>query len=300
MKLRNTFSLLIFFIVIKSFSQHLFIPNGTNGVSNSNNSNVGIGVSDPQTKFEVNGDITLDFKTIYFDRSINREQYKISNPVWNDGLQFHHFTSHKFFTMGVEKLRIQQDGKVGIGVTDPQTKLEIGGDITLDFKTIYFDRSINREQYKISCPVWNDGLQYHHFTSHKFFVAGVERMRLTNTGLIDINGTIRAEEVKVCLNKGCDFVFESDYNLMPLNELAEYIKLNKHLPDIAPAVKMESEGINLSEMNAKLLQKIEELTLYVIEQNKKIELQNSKIISLENQNKDIIEIKAMLKSMNQK
>lgn len=259
-----------------------------------------MGVADPITKFEVGGDITLDFKTIYFDRSENRQYYKISNPVWNDGLQFHHYTSHKFFTQGIERLRIQQNGNVGIGVSDPKTKLEVAGDLTLDFKTIYFDRSENREQYRISNPVWNDGLQFHHYTSHKFFVAGIERMRLTNTGLIDVYGTIRAEEVKVCLNKGCDFVFENDYDLLPLNELEEYIKLNKHLPEIAPAAKMESEGINLSEMNAKLLQKIEELTLYVIEQNKKLELQNGKIVTLENQNKDIIELKAMLKLQNEK
>lgn len=300
MKLKTTFSFLIFFIAAKSFSQDLFIPNGTNGVSNSSNNNVGIGVPDPVTKFEVGGDVTLDFKTIYFDRSINREQYKISNPAWDDGFQFHHYTSHKFFTMGNERLRIQQNGNVGIGVSDPQTKFEVGGDITLDFKSIYFDRSINREHYRISNPAWNDALQFHHYTSHKFFIAGGERMRISNTGIIDVFGTLRAEEVKVCLNRGCDFVFENDYDLLPLNELENYIKLNKHLPEIDPAAKMESEGINLSEMNAKLLQKIEELTLYVIEQNKKLELQNSKIISLENQNKDIMEIKAMLKLQNQK
>lgn len=300
MKFKNTFSFLIYFIVIKSFSQNLFIPNGISGVSNSVNNNVGVGVSDPQTKFEVNGDLTLDFKTIYFDRSINREQYKISNPAWNDGLQFHHYTSHKFFTMGVEKLRIQQNGNVGVGVSDPQTKLEVNGDITLDFKKIYFDRSVNREHYKISNPAWNDGLQFYHYTSHKFFVSGIERLRINNTGLLDVFGSIRAEEVKVCLNKGCDFVFEKDYPLLPLNELDEYIKTNKHLPEIAPAAKMESEGINLSEMNAKLLQKIEELTLYVIEQNKKLEAQNEKIKSIENQSKEIDVLKEMIKLQNQK
>ena len=57
---------------------------------------------------------------------------------------------------------------------------------------------------------------------------------------------------------------------MPAQELDNFIKLNKHLPDIAPAKNMESEGINLSEMNAKLLQKIEEQSLYIIELNKRI------------------------------
>jgi len=92
-----------------------------------------------------------------------------------------------------------------------------------------------------------------------------------NPVLLDVMGHIRAHEVKVCLNQGCDFVFEKDYDLMPLDKLSEFITANKHLPEIAPAAVMESEGINLSEMNAKLLQKIEELTLYVIDLQKQID-----------------------------
>jgi hypothetical protein len=52
---------------------------------------------------------------------------------------------------------------------------------------------------------------------------------------------------------------------MTINEVADYVKTNKHLPDVAPAAEMENEGIGLSEMNALLLRKVEELTLYVIE-----------------------------------
>jgi len=90
------------------------------------------------------------------------------------------------------------------------------------------------------------------------------------TGL-DVLGHIRAEEIHVCLNQGCDFVFDKDYKLMPLLDLSTFITENKHLPEIAPAAVMESEGINLSEMNAKLLQKVEELTLYVIDLQKQID-----------------------------
>ena len=93
---------------------------------------------------------------------------------------------------------------------------------------------------------------------------------------LDVKGTIRADEIKVNLEHGADFVFEENYNLMPLNEVENYIKENKHLPEIAPATEMETEGINLAEMNTKLLQKIEELTLYVIDLQKQVdELKNS-------------------------
>jgi hypothetical protein len=68
-----------------------------------------------------------------------------------------------------------------------------------------------------------------------------------------------------------DCVFEADYNLMSLKETEEFIKQNKHLPGIPSEKEVLENGINVGEMNALLLQKIEELTLYVIELEKKIE-----------------------------
>jgi len=85
---------------------------------------------------------------------------------------------------------------------------------------------------------------------------------------LDVLGTIRTRELKVDM-LGADFVFEEDYPLRPISELEEFVKANKHLPEIAPAKEMQANGVNQSEMNQKLLQKIEELTLYMIEQNKK-------------------------------
>ena len=72
-------------------------------------------------------------------------------------------------------------------------------------------------------------------------------------------------------NAGADFVFEEDYALRPLSELDRFVKENKHLPEIAPAAQMVKEGVNTGEFQIQLLQKIEELTLYVIAQEKRIE-----------------------------
>ena len=86
---------------------------------------------------------------------------------------------------------------------------------------------------------------------------------------LDVCGTIRAKEVRVNIT-GCDFVFEPNYTLMPLDSLGAYVKAEKHLPGIATAKTMESEqGVALGELNSLYLQKIEELTLYIIEQDKK-------------------------------
>ena len=87
---------------------------------------------------------------------------------------------------------------------------------------------------------------------------------------LSVNGTIRAKEVRV--NTGwSDFVFEEDYALPTLEEVASHIKAHKHLPDIPSAAEVEAEGVELGTISSKLLQKIEELTLYVIEQEKRIE-----------------------------
>ena len=71
--------------------------------------------------------------------------------------------------------------------------------------------------------------------------------------------------------KDRDYVFNKNYKLMPLNKVADYVKENKHLPDVPSAADVKKEGIDLGSMDAKLLKKIEELTLYVIQQQKQID-----------------------------
>ncbi|MDB5012819.1 MAG: hypothetical protein JWQ25_1021 [Daejeonella sp.] len=85
------------------------------------------------------------------------------------------------------------------------------------------------------------------------------------------NGNIWAKEIKVALvNPWPDFVFSKTHNTISLPDLEKYIQANNHLPNIPSASEVAREGINLGEMNAKLLQKIEELTLHLIEQNKQL------------------------------
>ncbi|HLO89811.1 MAG TPA: fibronectin type III domain-containing protein [Lentimicrobium sp.] len=91
---------------------------------------------------------------------------------------------------------------------------------------------------------------------------------------LSVNGNIRAKEI-IVETGWSDFVFEEGYNLASLKEVEDYIKLNGHLKDIPDAEEVQANGIGLARMNKLLLMKIEELTLYVIESNKRIEnLQN--------------------------
>lgn len=86
---------------------------------------------------------------------------------------------------------------------------------------------------------------------------------------LDVKGTIRAEEVIVSTGWS-DFVFEKDYNLKSLEEVKSFIDKNGHLPEIPSADDVETNGVKIGEVESKLLMKIEELTLYLIEQNQRI------------------------------
>jgi hypothetical protein len=92
---------------------------------------------------------------------------------------------------------------------------------------------------------------------------------------LHVVGNILATEVKVEAQTA-DFVFEENYHLKPLSEVEQFINQNKHLPGIPSAKQMEKEGVGLAEMNKLLLQKVEELTLHIIELNKKIEVLETK------------------------
>jgi hypothetical protein len=108
---------------------------------------------------------------------------------------------------------------------------------------------------------------------------------------------IKTEKVKVDIavdNGWADYVFEKDYKLMPLNELDQFITKNGHLPEVPTTKEAIDNGIELKQMNILLLKKVEELTLHLIDQNKKIEDQNKQFKS---QNEEIEALKKQISSL---
>lgn len=96
-------------------------------------------------------------------------------------------------------------------------------------------------------------------------------MSKLGTATLGVNGKILATEVEVKLfGSWPDFVFKKDYQLMPLCEVENFINENGHLPNVPNEAQVKENGINLGQMDGILLQKIEELTLHIIELNKRI------------------------------
>jgi hypothetical protein len=115
----------------------------------------------------------------------------------------------------------------------------------------------------------------------KFLIAKNSIIAGTPSNKIDlnVNGIINANEVKVTAIGWSDYVFEPTYELMPLSQIEAFINTNRHLPGIPSAKTVTENGIQLGEMNALLLMKIEELTLYVIEQQKEIKALKDIVLS---------------------
>jgi hypothetical protein len=195
-------------------------------------------------------------------------------------------------------LIIKNDGKVGIGTLSPNTNLEVlndngaylrlssqAGGAFEDMGGIQWYQTFGEPG--IAAKIWSKrgGGQYDQ-GDIRFLTndgSSLQERMIINVGgyvgigtatpqsMLAVNGTITAKEVNVTLTGWSDFVFEDNYNLLSLSHVESYIKENKHLPDIPSAKEVEKEGLSMAEMMKKQMQKIEELTLYVIEQNKRIE-----------------------------
>jgi hypothetical protein len=140
---------------------------------------------------------------------------------------------------------------VGIGTSSPQHHLDVRG----------------RGYFSASVQIRSNSLVA---TDKAFFVttpSNVDVFRVMS------DGKVWATEVNVRAKENFphpDYVFEKDYKLMSISELEKYITLNKHLPNIPSASEVENNGYDLGEMNRLLLEKVEELTLYVIDLENKM------------------------------
>ena len=179
------------------------------------------------------------------------------------------------------KFTFENNGNLGVGTTTPAEKLSLYTAGNTKVVTQYGNGT--GSGFSVGMSTEGNGSIWH--TAAKvisFGTSNAERMRIHSNGNIgigtaspdyklDVVGNVRAHSVQISTAKTADFVFEKDYPLMSLSEVESFITANKHLPEVAPASEMIEKGIDMAEMQIKLLQKVEELTLYAIQQQKEIE-----------------------------
>ena len=119
---------------------------------------------------------------------------------------------------------------------------------------------------------------------------------------LTVKGKIHAEEVIVDLNVPvADYVFHPTYKLMPLPEVEQFVTANSHLPEIPSAAEITKNGLSMGEMQNKLLQKVEELTLYAIQQDQSKKELEAKLAKQENQYNALLEkVEMLTKQMEKK
>lgn len=195
-----------------------------------------------------------------------------------------------------ERMRVTGAGNVGIGYNTPAFKLDVNGRMRLrhggEGAGLWFNKNDETQGTFIGTydntnfGIWGPGA----VGSWKFLFDGSDGVLRVGTTkkaagyLVNVGGKIIAEEVRVTLQAAWpDYVFENTYNLMPLEDLEQHILQNKHLPNIPKATTLENEGIALGDMQTKIMEKVEELSLYIIELNKKLKEQESEINLLKKQ-----------------
>ena len=229
---------------------------------------------------------------------------KIASLLQNGGANAQK-TDLAFYTtnagINTEKFRINSAGNVGIGTTNPNAKLDVLGGIinrknaddlspnvwiqsaSTASKGLFIRRNATEEP---------DGTAFYSINNNTYPLnlflgengqVGIGINSIPTDYKLAVAGNVIAEKVKVKKQSSGwpDYVFAPSYKLPSLIEVEKFVKQNSHLPEIPSATEIEKDGQDLGDMNRLLLEKVEELTLYLIDQNKEIKALKSKVEQLE-------------------
>ena len=276
--------------------------------------NVGIGIRYPTERLHIdNGALKIG------DGTSSSERYRNVLKFGDDDyVQIGEWEADDVLSFKASKYNFTI-GKVGIGVPNPQYKLDVNGKLflrTFEWKNACAYSYLQWECHRLIMGVpagvsavtmldlksggsnEYDSL-YSEFNMYTAYEEGnqvrkikfntIENSWINTPGFVgigtdhpqtklDVRGAIRANEIYVNNVSGADFVFDDSYNLRPLSEVKDFVQQNQHLPEIPSAAEMQENGVNMNELQMQMLQKIEELTLYVINQEQRIKELETQLI----------------------
>lgn len=280
-------------LALNDLGKMYFKTQSVNRMTIEPNGDVGIGFTSPSYKLDVNGNTRTVGNFIAEDGYIQIKN-TADTKLWN--IQYSSSSDRLLFLeQGVERVILQNGGNVGIGETFPAEKLHVNGNTMIDGDatlntvnpTIQLQNSdVNKGFVQLSGDNIRIGTNSGN-TDGKFVIRtnGGDRVFVDGSGNVNIgsqtdapgyklrvDGKMICEEVKVKLSSAWpDYVFEDEHQLMPVDELSKFIQLNKHLPNIPSAREVATNGIQVGDMQKRMMEKIEELTLYIISLQQQID-----------------------------
>jgi Phage T4 tail fibre len=262
----------------------------------ANSGNVGIGTSNPSAKLDIRGNSFAGIQYLRTDAQDARISIgDNSGKVWSWATGWGGGTAGDFSLIeeGIAGDRIyikKSSGNVGIGTTNPTAKLDVNGTANFTSSIMLSGGSgtaankigFNADANNYFIQGITNGMQYSPFSVGDFsFTSGNGNWKFVNGNVIigsaktpanyklAVGGDVIAERVVVKLQTSWpDYVFKTGYSLRPLSEVEAFVKTNSHLPDVPSEAEIKEKGIDVEQMNATLLKKVEELTLYLIEMKK--------------------------------
>jgi hypothetical protein len=298
-------SVFVLFSIIKCFSQTLFVPNGftSTGIGSSSNTYVGIGTNAPKSMLDVNGNIQITNASIpmglmtevggttpLLNLSVNFREPNKNASYLGAAFRIDTRSAYPLFNWiernagGAENLimSLSNQGNLGISGAFSAGSIKSSGNlkISTDVGEALTLNSTNSGTNII-------GFRYPEASTAHFYVLNGQIGIDSSSNMIiksfygNVNikgidfkvsqGNVYARQVVVQTGTFPDYVFEKGYKLKNLAETEAYIKKYRHLEGFPTEAEAKDKGINVAEMNTALLKKVEEITLLMIEQNKRIE-----------------------------
>lgn len=266
------------------------------------NGNIGIGTTSPSGQLDIfnTGTTRLNIETSGSGTRYGELAFKDNGSIVGYVWSVPESNLLSIGKGGHQHINMRMDTEnVGIGTNSPSHKLDVNGtinssgDITVNSNGLsklkgsavllnndnsqsssYIDfKDSNGTRYRMGSGTVSNG--YFSITNHD---TSSELLRLLGNGNAIIYGNLESQKVKVTQTPGNwpDYVFTENYKLRTLNELEQYIQTNKHLPEVPSATDIETNGQDLGNMQVTLLKKVEELTLYLIDQDKRLQTSDAR------------------------